>query len=242
MGFKFFSDILFPVTCPVCKDVVVPRGRRICGECKAVLPYLNGPVCFSCGQPVSKDTDEYCDSCAGRKRAFERSVSVFSYTALLQRMIGDFKFRSRRDYVHFFADELEICYKQFYLGCQIKALVPVPIHPSRKRFRGYNQSELLCRELSKRLDLPVYDCLKRQRKTAPQKGLSPEERRKNLFDAMSFEEPKEFVNADYKPECVLIVDDIFTTGATSEACADILKMNGIERVYVLNIATGNKIN
>jgi ComF family protein len=157
-------------------------------------------------------------------------------------MIGDFKFRSRRDYFHFFADELEICYKHFYPGCQIKALVPVPIHPSRKRFRGYNQSELLCRELSKRLDLPVYDCLKRQRKTAPQKTLSPEERRKNLFDAMSFEEPKEFVNADYKPECVLIVDDIFTTGATSEACADILKMNGIERVYVLNIATGNKIN
>lgn len=235
-------EAVFPTTCPVCGDVVVPKGRRICSDCKKMLPFLQGPACLKCGKPVSLSTDEFCDGCAGRERAFDRSVSVFEYNALMQRMIGDYKFRNRKDLALFFADELETGFKNFYADLKVQALVPVPIHPLRKRFRGYNQSEVLCRELSKRLDIPVYECLVRHKKTAPQKTLDAAERRKNLTDAMGFEEPKEFRTACFKPKRVLIVDDIYTTGATAEACADILKGNGIERVYVLNIATGNKTN
>ncbi len=232
---------VFPVTCPVCGDIVVPKGRRICGECRNRLPYLK-TVCLKCGQPVESPQTEYCEKCRSSKRGFERSVAVFEYNALMQRMIGDFKFRNRKDFKDFFADELANCFKEQLSGYRIKALVPVPIHASRKRFRGYNQSELLCEELSKRLDIPVYACLVRQKKTAPQKTLEAAERRKNLFEAMGFAEPAEYVNADYKPDTVLLVDDIFTTGATAEACADIMKLNGIENVYVLSISTGNTIN
>ncbi|MBP5184326.1 MAG: ComF family protein [Lachnospiraceae bacterium] len=239
---KGVADLLFPVTCPVCGDVVVPKGRRICSDCKKMLPYLKGPACLKCGKPVAFPTDEYCDACLGRERSFDRSASVFEYNTLMQRMIGDYKFRNRKDFALFFSDELETGFKNHFTGEGIQALVPVPIHASRKRFRGYNQSAILCGELSKRLDIPVYGCLVRHKKTVPQKTLDAAERRKNLQDAMSFVEPEDFLSAGFKPKKVLIVDDIYTTGATAEACAEILKENGIEKVFVLSIATGNKTN
>lgn len=235
-------DTIFPVCCPVCGDVVVPKGRRICGECRRRLPYLSGPLCFKCGQPVSDDTAEYCETCKNGERSFERGVAVFEYDELLRRMIGDFKFRGHKDYAYFFADELKIRFSRMLSGLGIQALVPVPVHPSKKKFRGYNQSEILCELLSNPLDLPIYKALTRMKKTEPQKGLDPASRRKNLTDALSFVEPKEFLEANYKPERVVLVDDIFTTGATAEACSDVLKANGVREVYLLNISIVNNIN
>ena len=239
-GLNAVTNVLFPVTCPVCGDIVVPRGRRICSECRNRLPYLKA-TCLKCGQPVA-GTAEFCDVCLGRERAFERSAAVFEYDELMQRMIGDFKFRSRKDFSEFFSDELELRFRQVFDDIRVQAFVPVPIHPSRKRVRGYNQSELLCEGLSKRLKIPVYRCLVRDKRTMPSKKLDPAERRKNLAGAMSFIEPEDGAQAGFKPETVCIVDDIYTTGATAEACTDILKANGIKSVFVLNIAIGNKIN
>lgn len=235
-------DTLFPTCCPVCGDVVVPKGRRICGECRQRLPYLHGPLCCKCGQPVASDTAEYCETCGNGERSFEKGVAVFEYDELLRRMIGDFKFRGHKDYAYFFADELKLRFNQMLAGLGIQALVPVPVHPSKKRFRGYNQSEILCELLSNPLDLPIYKALTRTKKTAPQKELDPSARRKNLTDALAFVEPEEFAKADYRPEKVVLVDDIFTTGATAEACADILKANGVRKVFLLNISIVNNIN
>lgn len=197
---------------------------------------------MKCGQPVAEEDEEYCETCRTTERGFERGVAVFVYDELMRRILADFKFRGHREFVHFLADELELRYRTLYEGIGLQALVPVPVHTSKKRFRGYNQSELLCRELSKRIDLPVYEALVRTKKTTPQKELDPSERRQNLMDAMEFREPAEFREADYRPENVLLIDDIYTTGATASACAEVLKAAGVKRVYLLNIAIGNKIN
>ena len=197
---------------------------------------------MKCGQPVPDAETEYCETCRTGKRSFTRGVAVFEYDELLRRMIGDFKFRGHKDYAYFFADELKLRFGSLLGGLKIQALVPVPVHPSKKRFRGYNQSEILCELLSNPLDMPIYKALNRTKRTAPQKELDPASRRKNLLDALSFEEPEEFANAGYKPERVVLIDDIFTTGATAEACADLLKANGVSEVYLLNISIVNNIN
>ena len=112
-------------------------------------------------------------------------------------------------------------------------ILPVPVHPSRRRIRGFNQAEELARRLSEGLGIPYSaGILTRTRKTSPQKSLTPSERFKNLEQAFSARPlPKEV-------KTVLLIDDIYTTGATMEACARVLKKNGIQTVYFAVIFIG----
>ena len=147
--------------------------------------------------------------------------------------MAQIKYKNRREYLDFYGSAIAE-----RLGPQIQRLspdllIPVPVHPSRRRARGFNQAEELARRLSERLGIPMSaGILFRIRKTSPQKSLTPAERLQNLEHAFSARpHPKE-------ARRILLVDDIYTTGATMEACARALKKNGAQEVYFVTIFIG----
>ena len=135
-----------------------------------------------------------------------------------------------------FAREMAVYYGKWISSKKIEAIIPVPLHPSKKRKRGFNQAEILARELSEQTGIPVYtDVLFRIRKTSPQKMLGPGERKANLKGAFA-------VSAKWKAcRNVLLIDDIYTTGSTIERCAGMLKKAGTENVWFLTISIGQGI-
>jgi ComF family protein len=161
--------------------------------------------------------------------------SLFSYRGAAKQSMYRFKYGNRREYAAFFADEAVRRYAAWIRANGVEAVVPVPMYRKKERRRGYNQAKLLARELAVRLGLAYEPSMvRRVRDTKPQKELSALERENNLKNA--------FQVADFvvKYNCVLIVDDIYTTGCTAETIAGELQRAGIERIYVLSacIATG----
>ena len=179
------------------------------------------------------DRIEYCYDCARHLRTFEFGMALLNYNEAAARSMAQIKYHNKREYLDFYGEAIAGRYGKRILRIHPDALIPVPVHPSKMRTRGYNQAELLAERIGRRLDVPVIsDILVRSRKTEPQKDLSPQERFQNLEKAFQ---------ADHVPEGVrkvLLVDDIYTTGSTAEACTRALKQQGIECVYFLTICIG----
>ena len=144
-----------------------------------------------------------------------------------------FKNGNRRCYADFFGEELFLALQGVLGRWKPQVLVPVPIHRERRRRRGYNQAELLTRGLSARTGIPSDPrLLFRVRRTRVQASLDDRERRKNVKGAFA-------VRDDVCPyQRILLVDDIYTTGSTIDACAAILKKAGVRKIFFLTIAIG----
>lgn len=227
--------VLFPRRCPVCEEIVVPKGQKICPACRGKLSYVSGPSCLKCGKELTDPKGEYCLDCKKHRRTFDKGMALLNYNQASARSMARIKYKNKREYLDFYSEEILSRLGRRLLRLHADALVPVPVHPSRRRARGYNQAEELALRLSKGMGIPVCaDVLARSRKTAPQKGLTPQLRLKNLEQAFSVREEGLWPGMD----CVLLVDDIYTTGSTAEACARVLKRAGIKKVYVLSICIG----
>lgn len=228
------EDFLFPRRCPVCSRIVMPKGNLICPDCMKKLSWVRKPTCKKCGKEVISDTIEYCYDCAKHKRSFDYGLSLINYDDISSRSMAQIKYNNRREYLDFYSEAM---FRK--LGARIQrmkadALVPVPVHPSRMRTRGFNQAEELARRLSEKLGIPVNDTiLKRSKKTAPQKSLDPSGRLKNLEQAFMAEPVPSGIRS------VILVDDIYTTGSTIEACTRVLKKAGIRHVYFVTIFIGH---
>ena len=151
----------------------------------------------------------------------------------MAKCLSDFKYHNMRCYSRFLADIIVRERGKEILLASPEVIVPVPVHKSKLRDRGYNQAEVLGAELGRRLKLPVDTGLVlRDSKTTPQKGLSNHEREENLKRA--------FISSGkiVKYKSALIVDDIYTTGATVEACTRVLQSMGIKEVYYTSVCIG----
>lgn len=233
MNPSFFIDFLFPRRCPVCDDIVMPKGRLICPECLKKLSFVKNPVCKKCGKEVISTDTEFCFDCIRHKRTFEYGRGLVNYEENTRQSMAKIKYRNKREYLDFYGEAICVRYHTIIRRMDADVLVPVPVHPSRKRERGFNQAELLARRIGERLGIPVCpDMLIRNKKTMPQKGLDPVGRLKNLEEAFSAGKLLKGV------EGVILVDDIYTTGSTIEACTRALKRAGIKRVYFLAICIG----
>ncbi|MCI8512363.1 MAG: ComF family protein [Lachnospiraceae bacterium] len=219
-------NLLFPRHCPVCGEIVQPAGRRICPSCLKRLSFVKAPVCKKCGKEISDDTAEYCEDCLSRRRTFEYGVALLNYDETARRSMAQIKYRNKREYLDFYGPALAIRYGKAIRRMGIDVIVPVPVHASRRRARGFNQAELLADILGRQLGIPVQpELLVRKKRTLPQKELTAAERFKNLSGA--FRAPNPFP----KLRSVLLVDDIYTTGSTIEACTRALKEAGVPCVY-----------
>ncbi len=223
---------LFPRRCPVCQEVVEDRGEQACRICRLRLPYVREPFCLGCGRPITSEEKEYCRSCADG-RDFIKGRGAFVYDEVMRRSIAGFKYGGRREFAAFYAEEILRRWAKEAVLWKAEALVPIPLHPSRRRKRGYNQAELLAAELSRRAGVPMdAGLLLRTKKTRPQKDLDDGERLKNLKGAFSVRKrPVPYKN-------VILVDDIYTTGSTVNSAARVLKENGVQFVYFLCICVG----
>lgn len=208
----------------------------MCEGCTDRLEYTGDEYCLRCGRPV-EETEEYCPSCRGKRVSYSSGRSLFLYNAALRESIVRFKYYGRQEYAAFYADEMYRAFGGWLRKIKPDALIPVPIHKERYRKRGFNQAELLAKELGERSNIPVLaDYLIRGKNTVPLKELSEKERVQNLQGAFYV---RKMTQELYKNvNCVIIIDDIYTTGSTAEACARALCEEGIETVYFLCISTG----
>ena len=171
--------------------------------------------------------------------SFVRNFAVWQYDKRMKRSIADFKYQGRKEYAEFYIQHMKQCFGQQLLRSGVTVLVPVPISAKRQRYRGFNQAELLSEGLARELGISSVRLVKRVRNTKPQSGLSPKERKKNLAASLAWDE-REAGRLQELPKTVALVDDIFTTGATMEACTEVLQSHGISSVYGLCVCIGNE--
>lgn len=182
---------------------------------------------------MKSEEQEYCHDCGQHDHAYDQGRSLWIHSGAVPGAIYRFKFHNKRYYAKIFAEEMARRYGSWIKARGVEAIIPVPLHPSKRRTRGFNQAELLAEELGECIRIPVHKrVVFRIKKTKPQKALNDRERQKNLQGAFG-------VAASWKPaRTVLIVDDIYTTGSTVHQIARMLKKAGVQKVYFLSISIG----
>ncbi len=230
--------ILYPRRCPICGEIVKPRGQLVCPPCKLKLKPIEEPRCKKCSKPIESEEREYCHDCETKNHHYSKGYAMWVYDSSMKKSIADFKFHGRREYSDFYIDEIIKHYGNEIKSMAPEVLVPIPIHKSKLMQRGYNQADILAKGIGKKLNITVLShLLQRDKKTLPQKLLNDKERLKNLEKAFTYsaEESNKILKPIHK---VMLIDDIYTTGSTIEACSNILLQNGIEEVYFLSICIG----
>lgn len=221
-------NILFPPRCPFCGKITNEKGS-VCGSCLEELPFISGKVCSVCGTPIGKYAYDTCLGCSKSRKFFTKAFPVFSYEGAVSAAIKKFKYCRHPAYAHAFSVLMAqkiLNTEEFLRGFDFITYVP----QSRiEHFaRGYNQSYLLAKELSKLLNLPLKDTLRRKN-TPRQAALKASERKKNAQRSY-------FPKVEEVSGTALLIDDVLTTGATASYCAKLLRNMGAERVYVAVLA------
>lgn len=226
--------LLYPDICPFCGRILKKEEKRnICKACEFKLPYIYEPRCKKCGKPINKEEQEYCWDCEHHRHYFDRGLAVWEHRPVVAHAVYQFKYHNRRIYSHFFAKEMVKSYESVIRKWNIDLIVPIPISKKRKKQRGYNQAELIAREMSRLLEIPMDDYgLIRIKDTIAQKKLNAWERKTNLFKAFVWR------GASNLRGNILLVDDIYTTGNTIDAAARVLKSSGASKVYFMTISIG----
>lgn len=168
-----------------------------------------------------------------------RNFAVWQYDRAMKKSIAAFKYDGRREYADFYVRHMAQCFGKQLLRYGVTAFVPVPVSPGRRRYRGFNQAELLSGGLAERTGLVSLRLLTRIKNTLPQNGLAPGERQRNLTGSIAWNR-KEADALKELPAAVAVVDDIYTTGSTMSVCAEVLKENGIPNVYGVCIGIGSE--
>lgn len=172
---------------------------------------------------------ELCRRCRQAPLQIDGIRSVLYFDGALRAAIHALKYRRAREIADVLGEMMGDYWRAHPLPADV--IVPVPLHPSRQRVRGYNQSELLARKLAQAAELPVRDdLLMRVRATAPQVELGAEERRENVRGAFRCQDESA---AGLR---ILLIDDVCTTGATLEACSQALRAGGADSVWALTLA------
>ncbi|WP_026506892.1 ComF family protein [Butyrivibrio sp. MC2013] len=226
-------SLLFPRRCPYCDEVLRP-GLYYHESCRNKADYAdNYSTCIQCGRPLFYSDDEYCRVCKGKDFYFDKGYSLYVYKAVSPG-IYRLKYAGRREYADVYAMDMVRCLGERIDSLDADLIVPVPLHARRMRTRGYNQAALLGRALSKRTGIACSEALARRvRNTAPQKLLTAAGRRRNLSGAFKLS------GNDVKLKKIIIIDDIYTTGATVNELAKELKKAGASKVYVITLAIGS---
>lgn len=223
-------NALFPRRCILC-DEILEEEKDLCPMCKEKEVFMEEPCCKQCGRGILREEESLCGNCKRHSFSFSGGMILYPLTEEIEEAITAVKYRGRQDKAAFFGRRAGERFSERIKNLGISAIIPVPIHKDRRRKRGYNQSELIGKALEKQIGIPMYtEFLKRTKKTKALKDCSPAERLQNLFSVMECDPlPKEL-------KTVLLLDDIFTTGATMEACTRTLLESGAEEVYILAVA------
>lgn len=220
-------DWLMAPVCALCAEAT-SRERYFCDGCERALPTLE-THCVICATPLpGANTDALiCGRCQQHRPRYASVHAPFRYAAPIDRLIQGAKYHGRFDWLDLLGRRLSDRIRT--RADTIDAIMPVPLHRSRLRERGYNQSLELARPLSKRLGIPLSLDVERVRATAPQKAMSRPERRRNMRGAFA-------ARGEFNGLRVAVVDDVMTSGATVDAVARCLRQAGAASVTVWVVA------
>ncbi len=235
-------NVLLPPLCVVCEQIV-SESHGFCGGCWRNFTFISNPMCSCCGLPFEYEAQTIheaalCGACIEEAPHFSKACAALVYNEPSKNIILPFKHQDRTDYARAMA-RLMLTAGQAMID-SADALIPVPLHFTRLFSRRYNQSALLVHELAKISGKPMMlHALKRHRSTQSQGHLSRDQRRKNVHNAFMVRSKN---LAHMQGKKLLLVDDVFTTGATANACVMALQKAGAISVDVLTFARVVKIN
>jgi len=234
---RFFS-LLFPDDCRICEQPLREISRvPVCRACLAKPePLLAEHFCVQCHAPFASryplDEEGRCGLCRRGVRGFDAAYSFGFYEAELRDLLHLFKYGRIQTLAKPLGRFLALALPR---ESAFDVIVPMPLHWRKRWQRGFNQSDLLARELSRRVNIPVMRALRRVRFTSAQAGLTNAKRRLNVSGAFR---PKRERSLDGKR--VLLIDDVMTTGATAASCARALKIAGAREVTLLTVARADR--
>ncbi len=219
----------------MCGNIVTPRQQMVCMGCANTFHVIKNPKCLKCGKPLEQEEQEYCFDCTRQTFHFNRGMALWVYDEKVKKSIANFKFHNRREYSKYYVQELLNYYREEIIKTAPDILVPVPLHKSKLKERGFNQAYLLAQGISKSVGIPVVEnYLIRSHKTKAQKRLDNRERANNLHGAFA-------LNSSYSEiifNKIMLIDDIYTTGSTIDACAEVLLQVGVKEIYFLSLSIG----
>lgn len=220
-------DFFYPRWCVVCERPPEP-DKPICKLCLTRLVTLPDPVCPRCRFFVRGDALR----CPGSRHHNAPPFPVWAlglFDDYYRRLIHAFKFENRRDCGDFLGARLGAAVAADPRSAAIEGIVPVPLHRTRRRERGFNQSEQLASAVAAALGRPLWCNLARSRNTKSQTALDGKRRRDNVAGAFT-------VGGERPPRVVMLVDDVFTTGATVRECAETLARAGAQQIFLAVVA------
>lgn len=226
-------ELMFPRKCPICLKVLDEVDKMICKKCYSKISFTKEPLCMKCGRPLKDDRAEYCISCEKGKKSiyFDKGASLMIHDESAKKLLYDLKYSNIRENAKLLAREFVRKKYKEVLSWKAEVLIPVPLHKKRYKTRGFNQAELIAKELSNYFKIPVDNkTLIRVKNTIPQKELDKSKRKKNIENSFKF------TDNIVKYKYAIVVDDIFTTGTSINECAKVLKKSGVERVYFITMS------
>lgn len=240
--FDWLVDWLYPPRCRACGGYIHgPDADCFCSSCWKLIRLVTHPLCAVCGRPFpdASGEDHACGVCLTRAPQFDRARAWACYPREeaeehpLRQVVHKFKYGRKVALGKPLGRLLAFGCRDFLSACNFNLIVPVPLHPRRLRWRGFNQSVLLARQISRAYGV-VMDplVLVRIKETQPQTQLSEEERRRNVRGAFALN-PAHPIDG----KSVLLIDDVYTSGATVNECSRALLRGGAEKVTVLTLAT-----
>jgi len=243
--------VLFPSDCRICGTPLVNISRLpLCRECLDAMRPISGGVCAICGERLFSayafaggEGELRCGLCRRIEPPFARAAANGSYESGLRELIHLLKYGGVRPAANVLGRMLAEAIVAIEPGfpAESVAMIPVPLHSSKRRQRGFNQAELIARAAIKVIDPGrlhlCAEVLERKRETASQIGLTSHQRRENLRGAFRVVQPQALAGRE-----VLVVDDVYTTGATVSECARVLRRAGATKVWVATVARTLKVS
>jgi len=258
------AEAIFPARCLACGELIAPAGpaadkiepdpdgsgnrlRRIlkpftCRRCRIGIQAVGSPICEYCGQVFAARAgdDHICESCIRAPNHFQTARSALLYTGQCASLVHALKYNGKMQLARPFGMILRRSFETFWPGADFDLIVPVPLHPRRLKARGFNQVGLMMRQWARSLDNEMpspapgvfnRDVMERVLPTRPQTGLGRKDRPLNLRNAFGLKS-----GAEISGMKLLLLDDVYTTGATANEAARVLMKHGAARVDVLTLA------
>lgn len=214
--FSSFIDLIFPKTCIGCNSRLKDNEHILCSECEQSLDFLTG----------------VCEICESNKFFFDKARSIFFFDNTIQNLIHNLKYNEMKGVSEYLGKYTKRYLSKFEPFDEIDFVVPIPLHRVKKRSRGFNQSEFLTKEIAEQMNLThIPNLILRKKFTETQTKLSRTKRQENVSDAFKLNPKFNIENKD-----ILIVDDVFTTGATINSACKLLRNHNANKIYVLTIA------